>query len=43
MDIDPWDRELIDIMLDELHIRAYPDASVRPARLVIDGGGSPLE
>ena len=38
LDVDCWDRDLIEIMLDEIHCRAYPDASVRPARLVIEGG-----
>ena len=43
LDVDCWDRDLIDIILDQIHCRAYPDASVRPARLVIEGGGDPRE
>jgi hypothetical protein len=43
LDIDPFDDGLLDHIVNELHNRAWPDASTRPPRLEIAPPSSPFE
>ena len=43
LDIDVFDGPMLEAMLDELHRRAWPDATTRPARLVIEQHADPRE
>jgi hypothetical protein len=43
LDLDVWDYDMVELMIDELHSRAYPDATTRPDRLCIEPAGCPLE
>ena len=36
LNIDAFDRDMLEQMLDAVHERAWPDAVSRPARLTID-------
>jgi hypothetical protein len=42
LSIDVWDRDMLEAMLDELHVRAFPDPT-RPPRLEIEAPGDPRE
>jgi len=43
LDLDVFDRDMVDDLLGELHCRAWPDATTRPARLVIEQHADPRE
>jgi hypothetical protein len=36
LDLDVWDYDMLELMLDELHCLAYPDTATRPARICIE-------
>ena len=36
LDLDVFDRDMLEHMVDAVHERAWPDAASRPARLTID-------
>jgi hypothetical protein len=43
LDLDVWDYDMVEAMLDEAHCLAYPDTTTRPARICIEPAESPLE